>query len=358
MLIDLPPISVTTEAINGTPPTSSSPTATGLQTLVGSSYPIPTRLRNLAKAASLAAGLPWFDPVSFTINTITFATTGTPGTATVTASGTLLVSQSAAGFGVPGILNFFFGQPFVNASYTVNIVVTLAAAPSHDSTNSARIVSLDGSTISVGSPSFPNVVMGIIKDDIQAHVLSQVEASLNASLLANVAEALASVGELPPTAVVSAFSFLFSATVSAIGPPIGASLSIIVAAIPVLKNLTAEVTPAPVVGTSTTYVVTLTDAATGAPVAGLNAVIANYKADGTPHTEEPTSPNTDSQGRATFQNIALNRGKQTVLAGTGTGGSHGIPIIYIVPAPMLVVTDPAGVFAVLQQKLLKDEFLK
>jgi hypothetical protein len=128
-----------------------------------------------------------------------------------------------------------------------------------------------------------------------------VETAINDAITALVAPGLASIGfRRTPSSVVSARRVTIAASGIALALVIADLFGPAVTAIP--GNLNATVAPAPQAGTQRVYTVTVTNAATGAPVDQADVTLHNFTTTGTAVTVGPLK--TSVSGQVTF-NVAL-----------------------------------------------------
>src|SRR5256885_4853719 len=85
--------------------------------------------------------------------------------------------------------------------------------------------------------------------------------------------------------------------------------------VPIPGTLSVSISPTPESAVQHSYVVTVTNSANGAPVAGATLVLHNYTT-GNPQTMVSTTKTSDAQGHATFA-TTLHFKKQRIVHGAG-----------------------------------------
>jgi hypothetical protein len=297
----LPPSPATPIVITIPPVPIPGATVAGL----GAGFTIPTTAVPTGIQVAVAAATGGtFIPLSVALPTVTL--TLVSGAVTITAAGTLVARQ-------------FFG--FVN-TIALGFTGTFTITPSADAVNTLRVLRVTPTSSALTGAA---AVLSPLAPFLAGMLASILESKINATIASLAASTAASMGvSLTTSAVISAHNVTIVASSSPSGG--GIILQLVLASlfgmptVTLAKNMNVTITPAPVVGTSKTYTVTVTDSITGGPV-GAAVTLQNFLANGNPQTATAnTNPGT---GVAQFPNITLHN--KTISVVTIEIGDDGKP---------------------------------
>jgi hypothetical protein len=243
----------------------------------------PAWVVGLVSAATLGTYIPLGGAITGIVPTLNTP----PGTVTFTVTG------------------FFTFRTYYFLTDTVGFTGTLTTtpAPSGDPTQPGRILSLSGTTTRLATtttgPSPTLAVLGwflsLMAPAVGGIVQPHLENAVNRAIDSLVAPGLASIGFIrSPTSVVSARRVVVTGA--------GLAMSLVLADLlgpaitPVPGTLRVQVTPKPRATQQTSYTVTVTNSATGAPVPQANVTLHNFTSAGAAQTVGPLQ--TDTAGQA------------------------------------------------------------
>jgi len=273
------------------------PTAT-LNTAAAAGLPVTFGVPGDAQALTAIATAGLIIPLSLTIATITLTTAAVAPRITVTITGTMVAQQGY----------------FWTITHAFTLVVGLTAVPSADPGNPSRVLSITMASSTLTATGIPGFVSAIAAPGIGSAIASFLESAVNGTIMSSVPGALADSGMmLTPTARISALRLTITASGISLVPVLGDLFGPAVVPIPATLSVSISPTPEPAVQHS--YVVTVTNSANGAPVAGVTLALHNYTTQ-TPQTMVSTTKTSDAQGHATFTST-LHFKKQRIVHGAG-----------------------------------------
>ena len=287
--------------------------------------PIPLGLQLAAGALTAGAII----PLSLTVAAVTLVPGA--GTLALTVTGTLVVQQA-----------YFF-----TITHAFALTVTLAVTPSGDPTNASRVVAVMVAPPPAAAPTLtatgiPGFVTAPLAPAIAVIVSSLVETRVNAIIMGTAPGALAGSGfMLTPTARISAVGITITTSGISLRPVLGDFFG--PGVVPIPGTLSISISPTPEAGVQHSYLVTVTNSANGAAVAGATVVLHNYTTLN-PQTIVSTTKTTDAQGHATFT-TTLHFKKQRIVH-----GANDFEIILI--SPTLTVSHSG--FSPVEIVLLED----
>jgi len=202
---------------------------------------------------------------------------------------------------------------FFTTTMTFGLTVTFTPLPSGDPTAREHVIRVvpGAATITGVGP-----IGAAISPLVASVAAKMVEDAINSLIATMAASTVSTMGfGLTPTAAVCARRIVIT--------PAGIALSAILsdllgpAVLPLAGNLSISISPTPVVNALTSYTITVTNSATGAPVPMANVTLHNFTAAGVAQT---TTVTTNAAGQATF-NVALRTKKTTIVViNQGEGG--------------------------------------
>jgi hypothetical protein len=247
-------------------------------------------------------------PLVFTAGPLT--TTFGSGTLTLTAPVSLAVRV------------FFFSVRTV----TLTLTATVTLAPSHDPAIPSRVLSIGPSAPPslLGGPSASSVLLSLIVSVVVAGML---EPAINEAIVSSARGLMRGMGFVPTaTAVFCARGV----TVRPTGALLQVALADLLgpAVVPVTGVLSVAISPRPAAGVFRTYIVTVTDTATGTPVPMASVTLHNYDQNG---ASSSTTATTDQAGQVRL-NVNLNT--RTVIKQPYVDGRERDTVII---KPLLIV---------------------
>jgi len=275
--------------------------ATAAAGLAPAVFPVPGGVQFLA--GLLTGGMSI--PLALTVAAVTL-TTGA-GTITLTITGTMTARQG-----------IFF---LIISGFT--LTVTLTAAPSADPTDPSRVVAITPTASTLVAGGIPGFVTSTVAPAIGGFIASMLESRVNGMIMAAAPGALAGSGMmLTPTAKISALRITITASGISLLPVLGDFFG--PGLVPIPGNLNVSISPTPVVGVQHSYVVTVTNSVSGAPVAGATVKLVNYTAT-TPQTAVTTTKTTNALGVTPPFTVSLHFKKQRIVHGANDSETELFP---------------------------------
>jgi hypothetical protein len=268
-------------------------------------------------AADLASSVAGFAPTSFMIPTEAAVLVGilTAGMF-IPLSGSILTA--ALSITAPGltltVTGTFVAQQFYFATitHTFRLSFTMTPAPSGDPTDRQRILSLTPSGASLASTGVAGFVTAALAPVIAGIATSQAEGAINDKIKSTAILEFSNNGyRLSPSSVLSAHR----ASVLASGFVLQIVLADLFgpAVLPIPRSFVIQVAPTPTASKMINYLITVTDAATGAPVDAATLTLHNFTPTG---NAQNSSGTTNAAGQVSFH-VSLHMKKVVVSGGSG-----------------------------------------